>query len=79
MTHFKVGDKVIITEGDFKGERGAIIDKQLRRNPETGGLRLELHVRRIDDTSTGSTPSSRARKSMFPSSGSSRPRTSVVA
>jgi len=24
MAHFKVGDKVIITEGDFKGERGAI-------------------------------------------------------
>jgi transcription antitermination factor NusG len=29
MTHFKVGDKVIITEGDFKGERGAITDKRL--------------------------------------------------
>ena len=29
---------------------GAIIDKQLRRNRETGGLRLELHVRRVDET-----------------------------
>lgn len=29
MARFKVGDKVIITEGDFKGERGAIIDKKL--------------------------------------------------
>jgi transcription antitermination factor NusG len=29
MARFKVGDKVIITEGDFKGERGAIIEKKL--------------------------------------------------
>lgn len=29
MARFKVGDKVIITEGDFKGERGAIVDKDL--------------------------------------------------
>jgi transcription antitermination factor NusG len=29
MARFKVGDKVIITEGDFKGERGAIVDKKL--------------------------------------------------
>ncbi|HEV7491288.1 MAG TPA: glucan biosynthesis protein, partial [Rhodanobacteraceae bacterium] len=29
---------------------GAIIDKQLKRNPETGGVRLELHIRRIDET-----------------------------
>ena len=29
MARFKVGDKVIITEGDFKGERGAITDKRL--------------------------------------------------
>jgi transcription antitermination factor NusG len=25
---FHVGDKVIVTEGDFKGERGAIVDKK---------------------------------------------------
>jgi transcription antitermination factor NusG len=29
MARFKVGDKIIITEGDFKGERGAIVDKNL--------------------------------------------------
>jgi transcription antitermination factor NusG len=29
MARFKVGDKVIITEGDFKGERGAIVDKKV--------------------------------------------------
>lgn len=29
MARFKVGDKVIITEGDFKGDRGAIVDKNL--------------------------------------------------
>jgi len=29
MARFKVGDKVIITHGDFKGERGAITDKKL--------------------------------------------------
>ena len=29
MSRFKVGDKVIVTVGDFKGERGAITDKKL--------------------------------------------------
>lgn len=29
MAKFEVGDRVIITEGDFKGERGAIVDKKL--------------------------------------------------
>ena len=29
MAKFKKGDKVIITQGDFKGERGAIVDKKL--------------------------------------------------
>ncbi len=29
MARFKVGDKVIITEGDYKGERGAIVDEKL--------------------------------------------------
>jgi transcription antitermination factor NusG len=28
MARFHVGDKVIVTEGDFKGERGAITDKR---------------------------------------------------
>jgi len=29
MAKFEVGDRVIVTEGDFKGERGAIVDKHL--------------------------------------------------
>ncbi len=29
MSKFKKGDKVIVTHGDFKGERGAIVDKKL--------------------------------------------------
>jgi len=57
VTHFKVGDKVIITEGDFKGERGAITDKDLIGD----GLKVALekhgkvikteegHVNKIDD------------------------------
>jgi transcription antitermination factor NusG len=38
MARFKVGDKIIITEGDFKGERGAIVDKKLL----TKGLTVAL-------------------------------------
>jgi transcription antitermination factor NusG len=29
MAKFEVGDRVIITEGDFKGDRGTITDKNL--------------------------------------------------
>jgi ribosomal protein L24 len=29
MAKLKVGDRVIVTVGDFKGERGAITDKRL--------------------------------------------------
>lgn len=29
VAKFKVGDKVIVTVGDFKGDRGAITDKKL--------------------------------------------------
>ena len=29
MARFEVGDRVIVTQGDFKGERGAIIDKNV--------------------------------------------------
>lgn len=28
MARFEVGDRIIITEGDFKGERGVIVDKK---------------------------------------------------
>jgi transcription antitermination factor NusG len=57
MTHFKVGDKVIITEGDFKGERGAITDKHLIGDGLTVALEKhgkeikthEAHVNKLDD------------------------------
>ena len=29
MAKFEVGDKIIVTVGDFKGERGTITDKKL--------------------------------------------------
>ena len=29
MSKFEVGDKVIVTQGDFKGDRGTIVDKKL--------------------------------------------------
>lgn len=38
MARLKVGDRVIITQGDFKGERGAIVDKTLL----TDGIRVAL-------------------------------------
>jgi ribosomal protein L24 len=38
MAHFKKGDKVIVTHGDFKGDRGTITDKKLL----TEGLTVAL-------------------------------------
>ena len=29
MAHFKKGDKIIVTHGDFKGDRGTITEKKL--------------------------------------------------
>ena len=57
MTRFKVGDKVIVTEGDFKGERGAIVDKRLIGEGITVALEKngkeiktqEDHVNLVDD------------------------------
>jgi transcription antitermination factor NusG len=57
MARFKVGDKVIITEGDFKGERGANVDKDLIGDGikvalEKSGKEIkteEGHVNRVDD------------------------------
>ncbi len=57
MARLKVGDKVIITEGDFKGERGAITDKSLLGDGikvalEKSGKEIkteEGHVNRVDD------------------------------
>lgn len=38
MSKFEVGDRVIITQGDFKGDRGTIVDKTLL----TDGIRVAL-------------------------------------
>lgn len=57
MARFHVGDKVIITEGDFKGERGAITDKRLIGDKVTVALEKdgkeikthEGHINKLDD------------------------------
>lgn len=57
MSRMKVGDRVIITEGDFKGERGAIVDKKLLGDGLTVALEKngkeiktqEDHVNLVDD------------------------------
>jgi transcription antitermination factor NusG len=57
MAKLEVGDKVIITEGDFKGERGAITDKTLIGDGitvalEQGGREIktqEAHVNLVED------------------------------
>jgi len=58
MAKLKVGDRVIITEGDFKGERGAITDKKLIGDGlvvalEDGGREIktqEAHVNLVEDS-----------------------------
>lgn len=57
MAKFDVGDKVIITEGHFKGDRGAITDKTLIGDGitvalEKGGKEIkthEAHVNLVED------------------------------
>lgn len=57
MKRFKVGDKVIVTEGDFKGDRGAITDKDLIGDGITVALEKngreikteEGHVNHVED------------------------------
>ena len=53
MARFKVGDKVIITEGDFKGDRGAITDKKrlgdgLTVALEKGGKEIKTHEAHVN-------------------------------
>ena len=53
MAKLKVGDKVIITEGDFKGKRGAIIDKKLLGDGltvalEKDGREIETHEAHVN-------------------------------
>ncbi|MFN8050476.1 MAG: KOW motif-containing protein [Acidimicrobiales bacterium] len=48
MSKFEVGDRVIITEGDFKGDQGAITDKNLIGDGITvalanGGREIKTH------------------------------------
>ena len=57
MGKFEKGDKVIITQGDFKGERGVITDKKLLTDGITVALEKngkeikteEAHVSLADD------------------------------
>jgi transcription antitermination factor NusG len=53
MARLKVGDKVIITEGDFKGERGAIVSKELIGDEivvalEDGGRKIDTHEAHVN-------------------------------
>ena len=57
MSRFKKGDRVLITEGDFKGEWGTIVDKDLIGDEITVALGKnnheirthEAHVEKGDD------------------------------
>ncbi|HVE46319.1 MAG TPA: hypothetical protein VNA57_06190 [Acidimicrobiales bacterium] len=57
MARFKKGDKVIITHGDFKGQWGVILDKDIIGDELTVALgeegrqirTEETHVNKVDD------------------------------
>jgi ribosomal protein L24 len=57
MTRLKKGDKVLINEGDFKGEWGVIVDKDLIGDELTVALGKnnheirthEAHVNKVED------------------------------
>jgi transcription antitermination factor NusG len=57
MARFKKGDRVIITEGDFRGQWGVIVDKDLIGDELTVALgedgreirTHEAHVDRVGD------------------------------
>lgn len=57
MARFKKGDKVIITQGDFKGEWGTIIDKDIIGDELTVSLGKDAreirthegHVNKVED------------------------------
>ena len=57
MARLKVGSKVIITEGDFQGDRGAIVKKRLLTSGlvvalEKNGREIKTqkdHVNLVDD------------------------------
>ena len=57
MARFKKGDRVIVTEGDFKGRWGVIVDKDLIGDEITVALgedareirTHEAHVDKVED------------------------------
>jgi len=57
MMRFKKGDKVVINEGDFKGEWGVIVDKDVIGDELTVALGKdgkeirthEAHVNKVED------------------------------
>ncbi|MBA2608611.1 MAG: KOW motif-containing protein [Actinobacteria bacterium] len=57
MSRFKKGDKVLINEGDFKGEWGVIVDKDVIGDEITVALGKdnreirthEAHVNEVED------------------------------
>jgi hypothetical protein len=52
MARLKVGSRVIITEGDFQGERGAIVTSGLVVALEKNGREIKTekaHVNLVDD------------------------------
>jgi ribosomal protein L24 len=57
MARFKKGDKVIITQGDFKGQWGTILDKDMIGDELTVALgedgkeirTHEAHVDKVED------------------------------
>ena len=53
MTRFKKGDKVIITHGDFRGQWGVIIDKDIIGDELTvalgeDGREIRTHEEHVD-------------------------------
>ena len=57
MSRFKKGDKVLINEGDFKGQWGVIVDKDIIGDELTVALgedgkeirTHEAHVNKVED------------------------------
>jgi ribosomal protein L24 len=53
MAKLEVGDKVVVTHGDFKGERGAIVDKKLLGDGltvalEKNGTEIKTHEEHVN-------------------------------
>jgi ribosomal protein L24 len=53
MAKLEVGDKIVVTHGDFKGERGAIVDKKLLGDGitvalEKNGKEIKTHEEHVN-------------------------------